>query len=135
VIVFIEQMELHFSEPWFHRIVQRGRGVAEELLRQNASLGDGTFLVRPSETFVGAYSLSFLRKGEVCKFNEPFLHFRTQFNYLFFIIFGIFKDLGAKPSLSSSKNGFEKKEKNVRKLKHCLVCFDCRECFSNKLYL
>ena len=58
-------MELHFSEPWFHRIVQRGRGVAEELLRQNALLGDGTFLVRPSETFVGAYSLSFLRKGEV----------------------------------------------------------------------
>ena len=58
-------MELHFSEPWFHRIVQGGRVVAEELLRKHSTLGDGTFLVRPSETFVGAYSLSFLRRGEV----------------------------------------------------------------------
>jgi hypothetical protein len=58
-------MELHFSEPWFHRIVQGGRGAAEDLLRKNSNLGDGTFLVRPSETFVGAYSLSFNRRGEV----------------------------------------------------------------------
>ena len=62
---FSFQLELHFSEPWFHRIVQGGRGAAEELLRKNSNLGDGTFLVRPSETFVGAYSLSFLRRGEV----------------------------------------------------------------------
>lgn len=61
----MDQSELHFSEPWFHRIVQHGRSVAVDLLKQNAHLGDGTFLVRPSETFVGAYSLSFLRKSEV----------------------------------------------------------------------
>lgn len=28
-------------------------------------MGDGTFLVRPSDTFVGDYSLSFWRKSEV----------------------------------------------------------------------
>ena len=61
-----DQSELHFSEDWFHRISSHGRReVANELLKRNAHLGDGTFLVRPSETFVGGYSLSFLRKGEV----------------------------------------------------------------------
>lgn len=60
-----DQSELHFSEPWFHRIVQNGRSVAVDLIKKHAHLGDGTFLVRPSETFVGAYSLSFLRKGDV----------------------------------------------------------------------
>ena len=60
-----DESELHFAEPWFHRIVHQGRLKAEELLRQNADLGDGTFLVRPSEMFVGSYSLSFLRKGDV----------------------------------------------------------------------
>ena len=60
-----QSSELHFSEPWFHRIVQNGRAAAVDLLLKNAHLGDGTFLVRPSETFVGSYSLSFLRKGEV----------------------------------------------------------------------
>ena len=59
-----DQAELHFSEPWFHRIVQNGRSVAVDLIKKHAHLGDGTFLVRPSETFVGAYSLSFLRKGK-----------------------------------------------------------------------
>ena len=62
-----DESELHFAEPWFHRIVHQGRLKAEELLRQNADLGDGTFLVRPSEMFVGSYSLSFLRKGDVRK--------------------------------------------------------------------
>jgi hypothetical protein len=89
-----DQAELHFSEPWyvlffilsfdkkkkieltrniskifrFHRIVQNGRSIAVDLIKKHAHLGDGTFLVRPSETFVGAYSLSFLRKGE---FEKP----------------------------------------------------------------
>jgi len=31
----------------------------------NQSMGDGTFLVRPSDTFVGDYSLSFFRKNDV----------------------------------------------------------------------
>jgi hypothetical protein len=55
--------------------------VAEELLRQNASLGDGTFLVRPSETFVGAYSLSFLRKGEVSHYelsNNMYIQYTSK---------------------------------------------------------
>ena len=38
---------------------------AERLLYQNASLGDGTFLVRESVTFVGDYCLSFLRHNKV----------------------------------------------------------------------
>ena len=60
-----DESELHFSESWFHRILSQGRSNAEELLKRNAQLGDGTFLVRPSETFVGGFSLSFLRKGGV----------------------------------------------------------------------
>ena len=60
-----DESELHFSESWFHRILSQGRSNAEELLKRNLDLGDGTFLVRPSETFVGGFSLSFLRKGEV----------------------------------------------------------------------
>ena len=59
----VEVAELHFSEPWFHRNLARGRSSAEEILRNNK--GDGTFLVRPSDTFVGDYSLSFWRKEEV----------------------------------------------------------------------
>ena len=43
----------------------RGRSTAEEILRNNKRMGDGTFLVRPSDTFVGDYSLSFWRKEEV----------------------------------------------------------------------
>ena len=62
-----DESELHFSESWFHRILSQGRSNAEELLKRNAHLGDGTFLVRPSETFVGGFSLSFHRKGEVIK--------------------------------------------------------------------
>jgi len=61
-----DSQELHFSEPWFHRHLQHGRSSAEQLLKASSALGDGTFLVRPSETFVGDYSLSFLRRGEVC---------------------------------------------------------------------
>jgi len=57
--------ELHFSEPWFHRNLPNGRSSAEQILKSAANLGDGTFLVRPSETFVGDYSLSFYRKGDV----------------------------------------------------------------------
>jgi len=61
----IDVTELHFSEAWFHRNLQQGRTSAEQILKGAAQLGDGTFLVRPSETFVGDYSLSFWRRGEV----------------------------------------------------------------------
>ena len=60
-----DSSELHFSEAWFHRNLPRGRSSAEEILRNNKAMGDGTFLVRPSDTFVGDYSLSFWRKEEV----------------------------------------------------------------------
>ena len=46
----VDQAELHFSETWFHRI---SRGIAVDLIKKYSHLGDGTFLVRPSEAFVG----------------------------------------------------------------------------------
>ncbi|XP_076340209.1 small wing phospholipase C gamma 1 isoform X2 [Tachypleus tridentatus] len=57
--------ELHFSEKWFHGKLPGGRSQAEELLHRYQHLGDGTFLVRESDTFVGDYSLSFWRQGKV----------------------------------------------------------------------
>ena len=51
--------ELHFSEKWFHGRLPGGRKDAEAKLREYANLGDGTFLVRESDTFVGDFSLSF----------------------------------------------------------------------------
>ncbi|BFZ19735.1 hypothetical protein BsWGS_22774 [Bradybaena similaris] len=57
--------ELHFSEKWFHGRLEGGRKRAEELLREYSYLGDGTFLVRESDTFVGDFSLSFWRQGKV----------------------------------------------------------------------
>ncbi|XP_055537680.1 1-phosphatidylinositol 4,5-bisphosphate phosphodiesterase gamma-1 isoform X2 [Wyeomyia smithii] len=56
--------ELHFGENWFHGKLPGGREEAESLLRQYAHLGDGTFLVRESVTFVGDYCLSFWRQGK-----------------------------------------------------------------------
>ncbi|KAL1501701.1 hypothetical protein ABEB36_006983 [Hypothenemus hampei] len=56
---------LHFSEKWFHGKLTRGREEAEQLLKMYSHLGDGTFLVRASVTFVGEYSLSFWRNGQV----------------------------------------------------------------------
>lgn len=60
-----EQAELHFSEAWFHGNLEKGRETAEQLLKENAHMGDGTFIVRKSHTFIGDYSLSFLRKDKV----------------------------------------------------------------------
>ncbi len=45
--------------------MDRGRETAEKLLLENAHLGDGTFIVRKSQMFIGDYSLSFLRRGKV----------------------------------------------------------------------
>ena len=57
--------ELHYAEPWFHgkltsNVAQNTppREIADQLLTQYQN-GDGTFLVRESETFKGDYSLSF----------------------------------------------------------------------------
>ncbi|XP_054165065.1 1-phosphatidylinositol 4,5-bisphosphate phosphodiesterase gamma-1-like isoform X2 [Oppia nitens] len=57
--------ELHLDEKWFHGKLAGGRNQAESLLNRYSHLGDGTFLVRDSDTFVGDYSLSFWRKGKV----------------------------------------------------------------------
>ena len=51
--------ELHYSEKWFHGKLEGGRKKADDLLENHSYLGDGTFLVRESETFIGDYSLSF----------------------------------------------------------------------------
>ena len=51
---------MHLQEQWFHGKMVRSR--AENLLKENRHLGDGTFLVRESETFVGDYTLSFWRR-------------------------------------------------------------------------
>lgn len=53
--------ELHFGENWFHGKLEGGRDEAERLLKAYKHLGDGTFLVRESATFVGDYSISFWR--------------------------------------------------------------------------
>ncbi|XP_011187776.2 1-phosphatidylinositol 4,5-bisphosphate phosphodiesterase gamma-1 [Zeugodacus cucurbitae] len=55
--------ELHFGENWFHGKLEGGRQEADQLLEAYKHLGDGTFLVRESATFVGDYSLSFWRRN------------------------------------------------------------------------
>lgn len=60
----IPQDELHFGECWFHGKLAGNRQEAEDLLRAHAHVGDGTFLVRESVTFVGDYCLSFWHKGK-----------------------------------------------------------------------
>lgn len=56
--------EQHLQEPWYHGKVVGGRTKAEELLQQHSHLGDGTFLVRLSENFVGDHTLSFWHQGK-----------------------------------------------------------------------
>ncbi|XP_077301392.1 small wing phospholipase C gamma 1 [Arctopsyche grandis] len=61
----VPQDELHFGECWFHGKLAGNRKEAENLLHAHSYLGDGTFLVRESVTFVGDYCLSFWRQGKV----------------------------------------------------------------------
>lgn len=51
--------EKHKHQIWYHGKLQGGRDKAQELLQQYRHLGDGTFLVRHSENFIGDYTLSF----------------------------------------------------------------------------
>ncbi|XP_064611128.1 1-phosphatidylinositol 4,5-bisphosphate phosphodiesterase gamma-1-like isoform X2 [Liolophura sinensis] len=73
--------ELHFSEQWFHGRLEGGRRRAEELLQQYSHLGDGTFLVRESETFVGDFSLSFWRQNKAnhCRIKSRQEHGQTKY--------------------------------------------------------
>ncbi|KAB7496009.1 1-phosphatidylinositol 4,5-bisphosphate phosphodiesterase gamma-1 [Armadillidium nasatum] len=57
--------ERHLTEKWYHGRLAGGRTTAEELIQQYSYLGDGTFLVRLSENYVGDHSLSFWYKGKV----------------------------------------------------------------------
>lgn len=54
--------DLHLSEPWFHRRLKEGRVMAERLIHdycvENGGI-DGTFLARPSDTYVKDFTLSF----------------------------------------------------------------------------
>lgn len=49
---------------WYHGKMPGGRTKAEELLKQYSSWGNGTFLVRHSENFIGDYTLSFWNEGK-----------------------------------------------------------------------
>jgi phospholipase C gamma, putative (fragment) len=73
--------ELHFSEKWFHGKLPDGRSQATALLQKYSHLGDGTFLVRESDTFIGDYSLSFWRQGQVnhCRIRSKQNKGRTQY--------------------------------------------------------
>lgn len=81
--------ELHFGENWFHGKLEGGRQEAEQLLQSYKHLGDGTFLVRESATFVGDYSLSFWRrhKPNHCRIKLKHEHGLTKYylveNYVF----------------------------------------------------
>lgn len=59
-----ESDEPHFREDWFHGRLVGGRTAAEEVLNKYIDQ-DGTFLVRPSESFSNEYSLSFVHRGRV----------------------------------------------------------------------
>uniref|UniRef100_A0AAQ4PB67 Phosphoinositide phospholipase C n=1 Tax=Gasterosteus aculeatus aculeatus TaxID=481459 RepID=A0AAQ4PB67_GASAC len=60
--------DLHLSEPWFHGRLKEGRVMAERLIHdycvENGGI-DGTFLARPSDTYVKDFTLSFWRSGRV----------------------------------------------------------------------
>lgn len=81
--------ELHFGENWFHGKLEGGRQEAEQLLESYKHLGDGTFLVRESATFVGDYSLSFWRRNKPnhCRIKLKHDHGLTKYylveNYVF----------------------------------------------------
>ncbi|KAF4520293.1 hypothetical protein B566_EDAN004352, partial [Ephemera danica] len=88
--------ELHFSEMWYHGKLAGGRDEAEALLQRYSYLGDGTFLVRYSHTFIGDYSLSFWRQNKVnhCRIKSKqdkgqtkyFLHDTICFDSLYSLI-------------------------------------------------
>ncbi|XP_068459760.1 1-phosphatidylinositol 4,5-bisphosphate phosphodiesterase gamma-2 isoform X2 [Clinocottus analis] len=60
--------DLHCSEPWFHGRLKDGRPMAERLIQDycvESGGRDGSFLVRPSDTYVKDFTLSFWRSGRV----------------------------------------------------------------------
>ena len=57
--------EFHYGETWFHGPISRIN--AERILYKQSNLGDGTFLVRESESQPSNYTLSFLQGNEIKK--------------------------------------------------------------------
>lgn len=63
--------EIYPKEPrrdlikWFPGQVISNRNQAEKILSVQAELGDGTFLIRESDTFTTSYTLSFLHKEQI----------------------------------------------------------------------
>lgn len=74
--------ELHFSENWFHGRLEDARAEAEALLQSYKHLGDGTFLVRESATFIGDYTLSFWRKNRAhhCRIKLKYENGMTKYH-------------------------------------------------------
>ncbi|XP_035703726.1 1-phosphatidylinositol 4,5-bisphosphate phosphodiesterase gamma-1-like isoform X2 [Folsomia candida] len=54
--------DLHFSKRWYHGRIQGGLRVAEERVKKFGV--EGSFLVRPSDTMPGDFSLCFLSQGK-----------------------------------------------------------------------
>lgn len=54
----VQPDEMHVTEEWFHS--KTSRNMAESRLLEHRSKGNGLFLVRDSNVFIGDYSLSFL---------------------------------------------------------------------------
>ncbi|KAL6107326.1 plcg2 [Pungitius sinensis] len=91
--------DMHLSEPWFHGRLKEGRVMAERLIHdhcvENGGI-DGTFLARPSDTYVKDFTLSFWRSGRVqhCRIRSgsegtrtyfyltPNLHFPTVYSLI-----------------------------------------------------
>ena len=76
--------ELHIGEKWFHGKLYGKRTQAEQLLKQYSHLGDGTFLVRESDTFVGDYSLSFWHDGKPnhCRIRSCIVNGKTKYYFI-----------------------------------------------------
>ncbi|KAM8893117.1 1-phosphatidylinositol 4,5-bisphosphate phosphodiesterase gamma-2 [Spinachia spinachia] len=89
----------HLSEPWFHGRLKEGRVMAERLIHDHCvgnGAVDGTFLARPSDTYVKDFTLSFWRSGRVqhCRIRSgsegprayfyltPNLHFPTVYSLI-----------------------------------------------------
>ena len=52
----VAEHELHYSEIWFHGHLNGGKNKSKELLEEyGPKLGDGTFLVRNSDSLIGFY--------------------------------------------------------------------------------
>ncbi|VDN55483.1 unnamed protein product [Dracunculus medinensis] len=78
----VQPDEMHVTEEWFHS--KTSRNMAESRLLEHRSKGNGLFLVRDSNVFIGDYSLSFLHNGKVhhCRIRTRMVDGRKKFYFL-----------------------------------------------------